>query len=208
MPANRNGRRRNFSSFTLKEALAKAGISDIRDWPLPETVKEPSTFHEERMRRLSSFGDWISDGAKHLLIEAVLEEVAVGHPGLKTFISAPLQGLDAGGRIDYLVSMRRTLPETPLLCVVIAKKGDFVKGLAHIVVEMTVCAELNASEGKMIDLDGVVSNGTGWELLKRSVSGEFNRSGRYVSKPPGPLLGALDYLFTQCDANLETALGS
>ena len=205
MAANRNGKRLNFSSFTLNEALEKAGISEPKEWRLPELFKEPSPFHNERMARLSSFDTMLSEAAKLLRIAAHLEEVVVGHPRLKVFVATPLAGADAGGFADYLIAEKRMVPRTPLLCVVEAKKDDFEKGLAQILVEMTVCAELNANEGKMIDLYGVISNGTGWELLKRSVSGEFFRNDTYSSGSPAALLGALDYLLTQCDANLDSA---
>lgn len=196
-------KKREFSGFSLAEAFAQVGIEDIQLWQIDAAPRPPSDFYQERLRRIESvFDTTLSEQAKQLVIEVVFEEVAFAFSKLKIFKEAPLRGDEAGGFVDYLITPRRALPGTPLLCVAEAKKDNFEKGMAQCLVEMAVCAELNEKAGKSLDVFGIVTNGTGWQLYKREQSGAVWQSGVYGLMPPDLLLGVLSYVLARCEENV------
>ena len=196
-------KRRDFSGFTLEDALQQAGVERIHVWDLPAQELAPSAFFWERLRRLELVSDTtLSEMAKQMVIEAVFEEVALKYPKIKIFKEVPLRGEKAGGFVDYLIAPQRVLPKTPLLCVAEAKKDNFERGMAQCLVEMMVCVEQNAAAGKYLDLYGIVTNGTGWQFYKRTQDGEIWQSGAYGLTTIERLLGALNYVLAFCEENV------
>jgi hypothetical protein len=192
----------NFSSFSLKDSLKKVQIEELLDWRVTESRIEPSDFFQERLRRLRHFDLTSSERAKELLIDAVCEEALERHTSLKIWKAAPLQGDDLVGVADYVVAPRRAYLETPLVCVVEAKKDDFEQGLAQCLVEMKACQVSNEEAGGLIDVYGVVTNGEGWKFYQFSVDGQVHQSVLYSLSDVAGLLGALHHIFSQCEANI------
>ena len=196
-------KKREFSGFSLEEALELLGVENIHTWDIPHQEQEPSDFFRERFRRLELvFDTTLSEMAKQMVIEVIFEEVALSYPKLKIFKEVPLRGETAGGFVDYLIASQRVLPKTPLLCVAEAKKDNFEKGMAQCLVEMMVCAERNAADGKLQETYGIVTNGTGWQFYKREVSGAVWQSGAYGLTTTERLLGALSYVLALCEENV------
>ena len=196
--------KREFSGFTLAEALVQAGIEDVLPWQIRAPQRPPSAFYQERLQRIETvFDTTLSEQAKQLLIEVVFEEAAFAFSRLKIFKEAPLRGATAGGFVDYLITLRRAVPGIPLLCVAEAKKDNFEKGMAQCLVEMAVCAELNAAAGKSLDLYGIVTNGTAWQFYRREVAGAVWQSGVYSLIPPDLLLGVMDFILARCEENAQ-----
>ena len=196
-------KKREFSGFTLAEAFAQVGIEDIHLWQIDAPPRPPSDYYRERLRRVESvFDTTLSEQAKQLIIEVIFEEVAIAFPKLKIFKEAPLRGEATGGFVDYLITPRRALPGIPLLCVAEAKKDNFEKGMAQCLVEMAVCAELNEKAGRSLEIYGIVTNGTGWQLYKREIAGDVWQSGVYGLLPADLLLGMLGYILARCEENI------
>lgn len=196
-------KRKEFSGFTLAEALALTGVERFEPWVIPAPGRAPSTFFHERQQRLRIFDTFLSESAKQLLIELVFEEVGFPYQELKIFKGVALNGDTVGGFVDYLVAPNRVLPGTPLLCVVEAKKDDFEKGLAQCLAEMSVCAEKNHAAGVELEVYGIVSNGSGWQFYKRDLKGAYWQSEGYGIQPLEPVLGAVDYILARCTENVQ-----
>jgi len=196
-------KKREFSDFSLVEAFAQAKVEDLLPWQPSVELRPPSAFFQERLRRLEQvFDTTLSEMAKQMVIEAIFEDVALSYPKLKIFKEAPLRGEEAGGFVDYLITPRRALPGVPLLCVVEAKKDNFEKGMAQCLVELTVCAELNAKADRYLDVYGIVTNGTGWQFYRRERTGTVWQSGVYSLIPPDLLLGVLAHVLALCEENI------
>jgi hypothetical protein len=191
---------KEFSRFTLAEALALLQLDTLGEW-IPEVERvEPSAFHLERMQRLRVFDTSLSEMAKQLLIEAVFEEALQAFPTLKVFKIVPLRIPEAGGFVDYLVAPNRTLPKTPLLCVAEAKKDDFERGLAQCLAELHACAQKNAEASKPVVLYGIISNGQGWQFCRRDLDGSAAVTPLYALTDLPRLLGILHRIFQSCAA--------
>jgi hypothetical protein len=187
---------KEFSRFTLAESLALLGLDTLNEW-LPEVpTVEPSAFHRERMQRLRVFDTSLSEMAKQLLIEAVFEEALQSFPALKVFKIVPLRSAAAGGFVDYLIAPNRTLPQVPLLCVAEAKKDDFERGLAQCLAELHVCAAKNTEAGHAVVVYGIISNGQGWQFLRRDLDGSVAVTPLYALTDLPRLLGILRSIFT------------
>lgn len=192
-------RRKEFSGFTLADALQIIGQDDLALWE-PEAVEIPtSAFFEERMERMQLFDMTLSEMARQILIEAIFEEAGQPFKHLKIFKSVSLEGKEAGGFVDYLIAPSRLLPRTPLLCVAEAKKDDFERGMAQCLAEMHVCARQNEAEETATTVYGIVSNGATWQFFKRTPDGQYIRSGIYAITALPLLLGVLTHIFEDCD---------
>ena len=195
---------KEFSRFTLTEALALLKLDTLGEW-IPEVERiEPSAFHLERMQRLKVFDTSLSEMAKQLLIEAVFEEALQTFPAFKVFKIVPLKSEAAGGFVDYLIALNRTLPQAPFLCVAEAKKDDFERGLAQCLAELHVCAEKNAAEGHAVPLYGIISNGQGWQFCRRALDGSVVVTSLYALTDLPHLLGILRSIFTAIQTNLAS----
>ena len=194
--------KKSFSSFTLDEALKKLQIDQVLLFDVDYDPLPPSTFFEERLRRLDGFDLRGSERAKELLIDAFCEEVIRRHEQLRIWKAAPLQSDELVGAVDYLIAPRKAYLDRPLLCVVEAKKDDFEQGMAQCALEMHACQWNNRQVGKAVDIYGIVSNGQGWQFYKLDASGRLFESTHYAISQPDTILGVLDYVFTQCEQNL------
>ena len=88
------------------------------------------------------------------------------------------------------------------MCVVEAKKDDFEQGLAQCLVEMQACQWSNYHLGQSIDTLSIVTNGQGWVFYKLDTQGKVYETLPYVLLSMESILGALHYIFGECDRNL------
>ena len=194
-------RKRNFSSFNLKEAYKELKIKKLTIWESGFQPKKLSDFFHEKMRRLRVFDLKGTETAKTLVIDAFLEEALQSFTNLKAWKEPILESETLNGVADYLLTEDRDYLDFPFLCAVEAKKDDFEQGLAQCLVEMKACKEANFSEGKDIDIYGIVTNGETWHFYKYAEDKVyFNQV--FVSDYPEDLLGMLNYVFTECEKNI------
>lgn len=195
--------KKNFSSFTLKEAMKHLDIIDLNRWRIETPSIAPSDFFQERLKRLESFDLESYERSKELLIDAFCEEAIQRFSTLKIWKGAVLDGNGTCGSVDYLIAGRKRYLEAPLGCVVEAKKDDFEQGLAQCLVEMQACQWQNAQLGKTIDVLGIVTNGNLWQFYRLLTSGQADETVSYGLNDLPALLGALHHIFQQCEQNLK-----
>ena len=195
-------RKKSFSQYDLPTALATVGVQELQRWSLSSQPKPPSAFFQEKMQRLEAFDTARSEGAKLLLVDAFLEEAVQPYVQLRIFKEATLRATTASGIVDYLVARRATVPQSPLVCVAEAKKDNFDEGLAQCLVELLAAAENNALRSHISPVFGIVTNGTGWQLYRRDNDGAVWETSLYTASDAPHLLGALDFIFAECEKNL------
>ena len=196
-------KKKSFSSFKFDEAFKQLGIKQLNLWQLEKVRLEPSSFFQEYIERLEVFDTRRSEESKKFIIDAFLLEVAPQFPHLKIWKGAPLESDRLQGEADYLVTENQAFIETPMLCVIEAKKDDFEQGLAQCLVEMQACQWQNNQAGKQIDVLGIVTNGQGWVFYKLTLAGKVYETRTYISDDAAQTLGALHYIFQECEKNLD-----
>ncbi|WP_416666748.1 hypothetical protein [Egbenema bharatensis] len=195
--------KKNFSSFTLKEAMKQLHITDLYAWEINAPSLQPSDFFQQRLKRLEAFDLQSYERSKELLIDAFCEEAIQTFSRLKIWKGAGLEGENTIGSADYLIAERKRYLEAPLLCIVEAKKDDFEQGLAQCLVEMQACQWQNAQIDQAIDILGIVTNGSLWQFYKLLVSGQVYETLPYGLNDLPAILGALHFVFQECEQNLN-----
>ncbi len=196
------GGKRNYSGFTVKEAMLLIPAGQFLMWRLNAPERPPSDRLNALLHNRDSFDLENSELAKTLLIDALLWEIVPLHPNLKVWKSAPLETDMLTGTADYLISPKLAYITTPLLGVAEAKRDDFVQGRAQCVSEMVACQWNNRKESLVIDVYGIVSNGQGWQFYKLTPAGEVFETDLYVTNDLPKLLGVLDYVCGECAKNV------
>jgi hypothetical protein len=194
-------KKRNFPSFTLSEAYKEVGIEELSEWQVNFKPIKPSDYFYENMRRLKVFDLTSNETAKTLIIDAFLEESLQPHRNLKAWKEPVLESETLNGIADYLIAKRRDYLDLPFLCAVEAKKDDFEQGLAQCLVEMKACKEANLTNGKDIDIFGIVTNGETWHFYKTEKNSVYS-SEPFISSDAAKLIGMLDYVFAECEKNI------
>ena len=192
----------NFSAITLQSAMEMIGRDAFLRWSLNAQPKQQSDFFIETMHRLEIFDLESSEQAKTLLIDALFAEIVPSHPKLKIWKAAVLTSDTLTGVADYLMAPHRAYLSIPLLCGCEAKRDDFEKGRVQCLAEMIACKWNNTQNGVEIDVYGVVSNGQGWRFYKLEQSGDVFETDQYGLNGLPELLGALDFICSECAKNV------
>jgi hypothetical protein len=196
-------KKRNFSSFTLAEAYKELHLTNLVEWKLEAPPVAPSEFFHERLERLKEkFAFTTSERGKELLIDAICDEALASGSALRIWKAAAIESDDLIGQVDYVVAPKRGYLDTPLLCIVEAKKDDFEQGLAQCLVEMKACRESNAQAGAAIDVYGVVTNGEGWVFYQFTTDGQVLETALFALRDIAEILGCLRLIFKKCEANI------
>lgn len=196
-------KKRSFSGFNLASAYRQLGIKTLESWSLPALTLEPTNFFTQRLERLHRTFDLRSyEESKKLLIDAFCEEAMEGITKLKIWKGGKIESDVVVGNADYLIAERQDYLDTPFLCIVEAKRDDFEQGLAQCLVEMQACQWENNQAGKTLDVLGVVTNGQGWVFYKLTLTGVVHETRTYIADDAAQLLGALHYIFQECEKNL------
>lgn len=196
-------KKQNFASFTLAAAYQLLGIETLQTWTIPDTKIKPSSFFQERLRRLHTHFDLrYCEKSKELLIDAFCEEAIEGIETLKIWTGATLESEITVGNVDYLIAPRKDYLDLPCLCIVEAKKDNFEQGLAQCLIEMKACQELNHAQGQALDILGIITNGEGWRFYQLQPSNQVQETALYSTRDTEILLGVLRHLFESCRTQL------
>jgi len=199
-------KKKNFSKFSQRDAYKKLNIRDVIKWDLAFTPMQPSDFFYERLKRLEQFDLTLSEKAKELVIDAVFEEVLVQHSRLKMWKAVPIESADTIGIVDYLLAEKRGYLDCPFLCVIEAKKDDFVQGEAQCLVGMQACQWLNQQANQAIAVYGIVSNGDGWLFYQLTQTGKVFKTPFYSLTNLSDVLGLCQQIFSLCAAQIPIAM--
>jgi hypothetical protein len=194
--------KRNYAGFTLKDAMKLIPAEQFTRWQIPAPPRPPSDILQANLQRLEAFDLKSSEQAKTLLIDVLFAEIVPLHPNLKVWKAATLNTDTLTGVADYLMAPRRAYLETPLLCVVEAKRDDFEQGTAQCIAEMVACRWNIQQANHDKEIFGVVSNGQVWQLYQLTPIAEILESGLYTVDDLPELLGALDYVCAECAKNV------
>ncbi len=192
-------KRKNFSGFSLKEALKESSVKKLKPWQIEASPIVPSDFFGVLLDRLKRFDTRSNERGRELVIDAILAEAIGSFGHLKIWKGAPLETDELNGNADYLITEDRDYLESPYLCAVEAKKDDFEQGLAQCLVEMKACWLNNIAAGQEIAILGIVTNGTGWKFYRWATIGEVYETALYGEHEMPVLLGALNQVLTMCD---------
>jgi hypothetical protein len=195
-------KRRNFSSFSLGDALKEASVKKLRSWQLEPHSIAPSDIFMAVMERLKRFDTRSNERGRELIIDAIFTEAIAGFENLKIWKGAALETDELNGEADYLITDDKDYLESPYLCAVEAKKDDFEKGLAQCLVEMKACWLNNLALGREIEILGIVTNGVGWKFYRWAKVGEVYETVMYGEHEMPVLLGALHQVLVMCDRHL------
>jgi hypothetical protein len=195
-------RKKRFSGFNLSEALAIIGVNQIKEWYFDITPRSPSTHYQQTVAKLKLHFDLsLSESAKSLLIDALLLEAIDDFNELKIWKEAALQTDILTGTVDYLIAPQGKVYQSPLLCVVEAKKDNFEQGLAQCLVEMQACQWLNQIS-KPFEVFGIVTNAVVWQFYKLTPENDVYESPVYAETQLESILGILYSILAQCTVNL------
>jgi hypothetical protein len=197
-------KKKKFSSFTKKEAFNELGLANLLNWTFTTDPVQPSDFFNEYLDRLNRSFDLESyEESKKLLIDAICNEAIYPFEYLKIWKGAQLESDRVAGYVDYLIAARKRFLDSPMLCIIEAKKDDFEQGLAQCLVEMQACQWQNRQADHKTDILGIVTNGDGWRFYKLTITGEvYETSAIYGAANMAILLGQLRYIFQVCEQNL------
>lgn len=197
---------KNFSSFTLTEALHQLGIERLQEWSIVVKPVKTSDFFQERLTRLKRFFDLRSyEESKKLLIDAICEEALESTQHLKIWKGAALKSDRTTGNVDYVIAENKAYLDAPFLCIIEAKKDDFEQGLAQCLVEMQACQWQNQQRSLSLDVFGIVTNGDTWQFYCLGVDGQVRESLPYAIGDLEIVLGFLRHLVETCDRYFESA---
>lgn len=197
-------KKKNFSRMTPAEALKLLGLRKLQPWGIAARAIEPSAFFRQRLDRLQrTFDLTLYEKSRELLIDAVCEEAILPFENLRIWKGAPLETDQFSGQADYLVTDNKDYCEAPFLCVVEAKRDDFVKGMAQCLTEMKVCQMNNQNLGLNLDLYGIVTNGETWKFY-RLTPDRAMESQSYSLTHAAELLGVLTQIFQSCSVMVQT----
>lgn len=202
-------KRKRFSQINLRGALEILGINELKKWEIEFNPQLPSAYYLETIKRLrANFDVLLSEAAKLLLIDAALLEVIQHFPHLKIWKEAALQTDSLTGIVDYLIAPQGTVYQTPLLCVIEAKKDDFEKGLAQCLTEMYACLLYNQPQ-HYYPIYGIVTNAKTWQFYYLDLDKTCYETTAYSETNIADILGILHKILTACENNLlaeKTAL--
>jgi hypothetical protein len=195
-------KKKSFSSFDTKTAFQHIGLQNLLKWQITAASLPPSDFFQKHWQRLEQYFNLTSERERELLIDALCEEAISYYSRLKIWKSAPLEGATTTGVADYVIAVQKAYLDTPLLCVVEAKRDDFEQGEAQCLVELHVCDELNRQASQAVEVFGIVTNGKVWQFYKWTTAPEVYASLPYSIQDLAQLLGVLHWIFGECEAQL------
>jgi hypothetical protein len=202
MPAKSTGKKK-FSGFTKAEAFQLLNLKELTPWIIkvaPVTLSDFFIQHLQRLRRNFDLEGY--EESKKLLIDAICDEAIDPCSHLRIWKGAKLEGEVAGGFVDYLVAERQRYLSPPMLCIIEAKKDDFEQGLAQCLVEMQACQWNNTKVGRTLDIMGIISNGSSWQMYRLEPSGEVFETPAYSTGDMELLIARLRFVFELCDRAL------
>ena len=191
-----------FTALTLAQDLQMVPTDKLLAWTPQTAPHAPSATLTDYLHRLRAFDLENTDAAKLLLIDALLVETVPAFPHLKVWKGMALESDLMGGFADYLISPDFAYLKSPLLCVVEAKRDDFMQGRAQCIGEMVACRWNNKQARHEIDVQGIVSNGQTWQFYRLTPSNQLFETGSYPLNNLPELLGVLHSVCAACAANV------
>jgi hypothetical protein len=193
---------------------------------LGETVKEFQVYYREEnfVREIPfSISDYFREDLALMLMEGMVDnsEYAICenliYPILKEvwksyrgkFLIWSHQFLNSGGDLsgfpEYVIAQRspfgKVVFDKPYLLLVEAKQDKFDAGWGQCLAEMIAARQLNEQS---IIVHGIVSNGNSWEFGELEDNSFVRNVRTYGIQELDQLFGAINFIFQQCEVQLES----
>jgi len=204
----------SFSSYKSIGVVAKAfQIKYIRDNFITEIEFDVSDSFRNELELILNEG--VFDNSEMAICETIIYPILkeVWKAYRRNFLLWSHQALtydeNLSGTPDYIVAKRSPLGtvvfDKPYFVVVEAKKeSDFTEGWGQCLAEMVAVQKINDDPGQRIF--GVVSNGAIWQF-GQLISDNFTQNKRfYTIQDLERLFAAVNYVFQQCELQLEQQL--
>lgn len=111
---------------------------------------------------------------------------------------------------EYILAKRSPLGKVvfdkPYFLLIEAKQDKFSEGWAQCLAEMVAAQRLN--DELEIVIFGIVSNGTDWEFGKLKTTVFTKNNNRYLIQDLDKLFAAVNYVFQQCELQLNNLLAA
>jgi hypothetical protein len=198
-----------FSDFkSVEDVLAKYSLFVTKAQFLPKVELSPSGSFMEDLNFTLSMQTAVESEMfyREAFVFPFMQQAWKRHPKLKLWINRKLAYKDElTGEPDYFISTLLTVPThnpvgKPFLAVAEAKQENFVEGWGQCLAEMIACQKLNDDESVVIY--GIVSTGLIWEFGKLEKDVFTKNLFPYSISDSAKVLGALDYLFEQCEKQI------
>lgn len=204
----------SFSSYKSIGVVAKAfQIKYIRDNFITEIEFDVSDSFRNELELILNEG--VFDNSEMAICETIIYPILkeVWKAYRRNFLLWSHQALtydeNLSGTPDYIVAKRSPLGtvvfDKPYFVVVEAKKeSDFTEGWGQCLAEMVAVQKINNDPGQRIF--GVVSNGAIWQF-GQLIADNFTQNKRfYTIQDLERLFAAVNYVFQQCELQLEQQL--
>jgi hypothetical protein len=201
----------SFSSYKSIGVVAKAfQIKYIRDNFIAEIEFDVSDSFRNELELILNEG--VFDNSEMAICETIIYPILkeVWKTYRRNLLLWSHQALtydeNLSGTPDYIVAKRSPLGtvvfDKPYFVLVEAKKeSDFTEGWGQCLAEMVAVQKINNDPGQRIF--GVVSNGAIWQF-GQLISDEFTQNKRfYTIQDLERLFAAVNYVFQQCELQLE-----
>ncbi|MFP4123356.1 hypothetical protein [Coleofasciculus sp.] len=204
----------SFSSYKSIGVVAKTfQIKYVRDNFITEIEFDVSDNFRNELELILNEG--VFDNSEMAICETIIYPILkeVWKAYRRNFLLWSHQALtydeNLSGTPDYIVAKRSPLGtvvfDKPYFVVVEAKKeSDFTEGWGQCLAEMVAVQKINNDPGQRIF--GVVSNGAIWQF-GQLISDNFTQNKRfYTIQDLERLFAAVNYVFQQCELQLEQQL--
>lgn len=201
-----------FSDFkSVEDVQAKYPLAVTQEQFLPTIeLSPPEAFMEDLQFALTMRASVESEMFfREYFIAPFMRQAWKRHPSLKLWVNRKLAFNDElTGEPDYFISARSVgiTPNpvgAPLLTVAEAKQEDFISGWGQCLAEMIACQKINVNDD--IVIYGIVSAGEFWQFGKLSQNMFTRNLMAYTIYEPAKLLGVLDYLFAECEKQINNS---
>ena len=164
-----------YSNFSLREIKSKFGLSEQRIVLFPQKIilQEPSAWLLQTLEYNNDAALISEKERSELLVSPILTELRQrNHKSFSIYSGANLdadaeKGLN--GECDFILTKSPQLisVESPIFCLVEAKKDDILGAFGQCVAQMLGAIIYNQKDGKNIEtVFGCITTGIDWQLLK------------------------------------------
>ncbi|MEM7533692.1 MAG: hypothetical protein AAF639_16025 [Chloroflexota bacterium] len=199
-----NTKSETFGDYDLARALDFLGLFPHVKWdidapaiPASENLKD----NLKRAERQVTIGS--NEWEQRLFMELIFLEALENHD-LRMWQE---KQVDAGkapfrGKADFVFTQYQVSFKLPYIILCEAKKDDFEQGWGQCLMAAKASHMLNLQQGHNFDVHGIVSSGRVWEFGKYTTNNQFYKTDSYSILQLDTLLGVLDQIFTDCEANV------
>lgn len=164
----------SYSNFSLREVKSKFGLLEERKTLFQHVIGQKPSYWLKQTLKFNEDAALISEKERsELLVSPILTELRQRNNKVFSVYSGANLDADSeqglNGECDFILTKSPQLisVESPIFCLVEAKKDDILGALGQCVAQMLGARIYNQKDGKTIDtIYGCVTTGIDWQLLK------------------------------------------